>query len=86
MLTGIGFLGAGAIVKRGDIVVGTATGASIWASGALGIALGFGFYEIAIILFLAVAATLVLGGLYREKVQGVADKGPNKKDRMNGDD
>lgn len=85
VLTGIGFLGAGAIIKRGDIVVGTATGASIWASGALGLALGFGFYEIAIILFLAVTATLVLGGWYREKVQGVADKGPNKKDRMNED-
>jgi putative Mg2+ transporter-C (MgtC) family protein len=84
VLTGIGFLGAGAIVKRGDIVVGTATGASIWASGAMGLVLGFGLYSIAFILFLAVMATLVLGGWFMEKVQGVPDEGPNKKDKANG--
>lgn len=85
VLSGIGFLGAGAIIKRGDIVVGTATGASIWASGAMGLVLGFGFYEIAFLLFLAVVITLVCGGWFMETVQGVKDEGPNKKNRMNGD-
>jgi putative Mg2+ transporter-C (MgtC) family protein len=84
VLTGIGFLGAGAIVKRGDIVVGTATGASIWASGAMGLVLGFGFYSIAFMLFFAVMATLVLGGWFMEKVQGVPDEGPNKKEKAKG--
>lgn len=49
-LTGIGFLGAGAIIKRDeDHVIGTATGASIWAAGGLGLILGFGYYSLALI-------------------------------------
>ncbi|WP_262691965.1 MgtC/SapB family protein [Kordiimonas aestuarii] len=86
VLTGIGFLGAGAIVKQGNIVVGTATGASIWASGTIGLTVGFGFYGVAILIFLAIVLTLTLGGIYREKVQGIADSGPNKKEEMNGKD
>lgn len=64
VLTGIGFLGAGAIIKQSDgAVVGTATGASIWASGALGLTIGFGFYFLAVLLFLMIAVIL-LGGSY----------------------
>src|SRR5690606_24866655 len=52
VLTGIGFLGAGAIIQRSnDRVIGTATGASIWAAGGIGLALGFGHYGLAIMLF-----------------------------------
>ena len=64
VLTGIGFLGAGAIIKQGDgQVVGTATGASIWASGSLGLMIGFGFYGLAISAFLLIGAILVGGSL-----------------------
>lgn len=64
VLTGIGFLGAGAIIKvEKDRVVGTATGASIWASGGIGLCLGFGLYGLAFIAFVAVGLTLV-GGSY----------------------
>jgi len=74
-LTGIGFLGAGAIIhKSDDRVVGTATGASIWASGGIGLALGFGFYELAIIAFVTIGITLVGGGYYMKIFQGKEDK------------
>jgi putative Mg2+ transporter-C (MgtC) family protein len=74
-LTGIGFLGAGAIIKRGnDQIIGTATGASIWAAGGIGLALGFGVYAIAIIGFVAIAATLIIGGFLMPKIQGETDK------------
>ncbi|WP_299438985.1 MgtC/SapB family protein [uncultured Rhodospira sp.] len=64
VLTGIGFLGAGAILRRGDDhVVGTATGASIWAAGGIGLALGFGFYLLSAISFITIFATLLLFGL-----------------------
>ncbi|WP_417451601.1 MgtC/SapB family protein [Kordiimonas sp.] len=86
VLTGIGFLGAGAIVKQGNIVVGTATGASIWASGAIGLTIGFGFYGISLMVFFAIVVTLTLGGVYREKVQGIEDSGPNTKEEMNTDE
>lgn len=50
LMTGIGFIGGGAILKsRGD-VHGTATAASIWNTGAIGAAVGFGRYEVAIAL------------------------------------
>lgn len=67
ILTGIGFLGAGAIIQKGDMVVGTATGASVWSSGGIGIALGFGYYLLALLLFLAMFATLYIGGFFSAK-------------------
>jgi putative Mg2+ transporter-C (MgtC) family protein len=64
VLTGIGFLGAGAILRsRDDRVIGTATGASIWASGGIGLTLGFGFYVLAGLSFLAIFGTLFVSGL-----------------------
>lgn len=63
VLTGIGFLGAGAILRsRGDRVVGTATGASIWASGGIGLTLGFGFYVLAGISFVTIFGLLIVSG------------------------
>ena len=44
ILTGIGFLGAGIIVQTGLNVRGLTTAASIWASSAIGILVGVGFY------------------------------------------
>ncbi|MDM0112324.1 MgtC/SapB family protein [Variovorax sp. J22R133] len=44
ILTGIGFLGAGIIVKSGLNVRGLTTAASIWGSSAIGILVGVGFY------------------------------------------
>ena len=62
VLTGIGFLGAGALMKKGnDKLVGTATGASIWAAGAMGMCLGFGFYGLAIIAFILTTIILYCG-------------------------
>ncbi len=75
-LTAIGFLGTGAIItKDNDKVVGTATGASIWAAGGLGLSIGFGFYFIALIGFLSVAGILLIGGFFMEKTMGREDNG-----------
>ncbi len=50
VISGIGFLGAGMIiVKNGNIVTGLTTAAGMWATAAIGIALGYGFYSGAII-------------------------------------
>lgn len=50
LMTGIGFIGGGAILKDGANVRGTATAASIWMTGALGAAVGYGEIEIAVLL------------------------------------
>ena len=50
VISGIGFLGAGTIlVKNESFVTGLTTAACVWATGALGVALGYGFYVAAII-------------------------------------
>jgi putative Mg2+ transporter-C (MgtC) family protein len=42
VITGIGFIGGGAILKAGASVHGTATAASLWATGAVGAAVALG--------------------------------------------
>jgi len=53
IVTGIGFLGAGLILKDGATVRNLTTAASIWFAGSIGMAIGFGFYQIAIIAGIA---------------------------------
>jgi len=50
IVAGMGFIGGGAILKGDGSVTGTATAASLWMTGAIGIAVAFHRYEIAIIL------------------------------------
>jgi putative Mg2+ transporter-C (MgtC) family protein len=50
LMTGIGFIGGGAILKEGETVRGTATAASVWVVGALGAAVAYGRWEIAVLL------------------------------------
>ena len=52
LMTGIGFIGGGAILKESGSVRGTATAASIWNTGAVGAAVAFQRYEIAVALAL----------------------------------
>lgn len=58
LMTGIGFIGGGAILKQGEIVHGTATAASIWATGAVGAAVGLGSYDVAVLLSVITLLTL----------------------------
>lgn len=58
IMTGIGFLGAGVIIKEGLSVRGLTTAASIWITAAIGILAGIGFY-----FPLAVSVILTLGVL-----------------------
>ncbi len=60
LMTGIGFIGGGAILKHGMNVQGMATAASVWNTGAIGAAVAFRRYEIAIILSLINFLTLRL--------------------------
>jgi putative Mg2+ transporter-C (MgtC) family protein len=53
VMTGIGFIGGGAIVKHTQNVRGLATGAAVWTSGAIGAAVAHGHYAIAIVLGVA---------------------------------
>jgi putative Mg2+ transporter-C (MgtC) family protein len=50
IVTGIGFLGAGVIIKDGFTISGLTTAASIWTASAIGVMVGIGFYAAAILL------------------------------------
>ena len=47
VVTGIGFLGAGAIMREGLTISGLTTASTIWVAAALGLAIGLGFYALA---------------------------------------
>lgn len=58
LITGMGFVGGGAILVVKNAVKGTATAASLWATGAIGTAVGLGAYDIAIVLSIVIFLTL----------------------------
>ncbi len=58
VVSGIGFLGAGTIIREGFSVRGLTTAASLWAVASLGLAVGAGFYKVSIIGAAAIYFTL----------------------------
>lgn len=63
VVTGIGFLGAGAIIRQGASIRGLTTAAGLWVTAAIGMAAGFGYWSGA--LATSVAAVISLFGLKR---------------------
>ena len=60
VITGMGFIGGGAILKNRSTVSGTATAASLWATCAIGVAVAWQRFEIALVLSLVTFLTLQL--------------------------
>jgi putative Mg2+ transporter-C (MgtC) family protein len=50
IITGMGFIGGGAIVKHSGKAIGTANAAGIWLTGAIGLSVAYSRYEIALVL------------------------------------
>ena len=59
VVSGIGFLGAGTILQKKNGVSGLTTAATLWLAGAIGLAVGVGYYEGAIIATVICLVTLV---------------------------
>ena len=60
MITGIGFLGAGTIIKTGTTVRGLTTAASLWCVACIGMGFGFGFYTLSIVGSILMMFTLMV--------------------------
>jgi putative Mg2+ transporter-C (MgtC) family protein len=91
VVSGIGFLGAGAILLRGQVVRGLTTAASIWAVAAVGLAAGGGLFFAAgistVIILVILAGLKPIEELYRNRVQScvvevVAEHGAIGADRI----
>jgi putative Mg2+ transporter-C (MgtC) family protein len=61
IVTGVGFLGAGAILRTSGDVKGLTTAASVWVAAAIGMAAGFRLFLLATVM--AVVVVLALSGL-----------------------
>ena len=74
IITGMGFIGGGAILRMKESVKGTATAASLWATGAMGTAVGLGSYDVAIVLALITMITLWLLSPLKPELTGTKNK------------
>ncbi|QOX64498.1 MgtC/SapB family protein [Anoxybacterium hadale] len=75
VISGIGFLGAGTIMKEGATVKGLTTAASLWAVACLGLAAGGGFYEAATAGTIAIIITLTIFEYLEKRFCKVRQKG-----------
>ena len=70
IVSGIGFLGAGAIIRRGEAVLGLTTAATIWVVAGVGMALGSGMYLVAVFATAMSLVTLYFLSFIEDKIQG----------------
>ena len=68
VITGVGFLGAGTIMREGPSIKGLTTAASIWAVACLGIAVGAGYFFLSIAGMVCMIVTLVIFEWLQEKL------------------
>lgn len=82
IMTGIGFLGAGAMFRERRVVQGAGSAAAIWAAGAMGIVCGLGLLWLASILTVGIVLTLLVGRPFTEDyaVKGADKESPNRPD------
>ncbi len=75
VISGVGFLGAGMIIlKSNNVITGLTTAAGIWATGTIGVAVGYGFYAGAVIgtfLFLSTIMLFAKVGRKRDSAEVV---------------
>jgi putative Mg2+ transporter-C (MgtC) family protein len=68
VVTGVGFLGAGTILRGNDGIRGLTTAATIWVVAAIGMAAGFGFYVLAVGTTALVLLALIVMRILREQI------------------
>ncbi len=75
IMTGIGFIGAGSIIKESDEAHGLATAAAIWTTGAIGMAVAYGYLALAVCLSALSLFILVVTPRLRRRVRRVTRSG-----------
>ena len=74
IVTGIGFLGAGLIIREGLAVRNLTTAASIWFAGAIGMAFGFGHYFIGIIATVTSLYIAIITSFFKKRMHNAPNK------------
>ena len=68
IVTGIGFIGAGTVLRNGPMVFGLTTAATLWIAASIGMACGAGMYDIAVIATLLSVAVLTLIRIFEQRI------------------
>ncbi len=66
VITGMGFIGGGAIMKQNNRVDGTASAAGLWLTGAIGISVAYARYEIALVLSIMGYLIFQLSAIFKQ--------------------
>ena len=68
VVSGIGFIGAGAVLRNGPMIIGLTTAATLWISAAIGMTCGVGMYDVAVITTIASVAVLTIIRVFERKI------------------
>jgi len=71
IITGIGFLGAGVIIFKDNQVTGVTTASSIWVVAGIGMAVGFRFYSLAIIVTVLTLFVFIVLWFIEQKIKNL---------------
>jgi uncharacterized membrane protein YhiD involved in acid resistance len=82
IVTGIGFLGAGIIFRQGANVTGLTTAAGLWSVAAIGMAVGSGFWGLAIVSAFIVLAVLKISDRFSTQLRSQALRGAQSSVRL----
>lgn len=68
IVSGIGFIGAGAVLRNGPMIIGLTTAATLWISAAIGMTCGVGLYDVAVITTILSVAVLTLVRIFERRI------------------
>ena len=73
MMTGIGFIGGGAILKGTKTVTGVTTATTVWTTGALGACVAYGYYTVAAVLTVTNLCVIGVTGRLARRAGAISD-------------
>ena len=73
VIVGIGFLGAGSIMLQGPRLIGLTTAGGLWVTSGIGMAAGFGFYNLAIVSTVLVFLVLTIVNTLEKPIREISD-------------
>jgi len=74
IIVGIGFLGAGSIMIYGSRLRGLTTAGGLWVTAGIGMAAGFGFYSLALIVTILVLLILILVNIFEKPIRKISEE------------
>ena len=78
IIVGIGFLGAGSIILKGNTLSGLTTAAGFWVTAGIGMAAGFGLFSLAVITTILVLLVLILVYILEKPIRKISDNNIDK--------